>query len=209
MQKFNNPIVWLAILIIGSTSLLIAAAVVGWDRGVLVSMGRAEFARGLITYLFAITTIGIAVAVILYALTESETGNKDERFDRAKDVLSLLLGVFGTIVGFYFGSEATGRSREPQQLQISTIDLTPQPVGPNGMLTVRAIASGGSPPYRFAVVQGDEKLEPNEIVGEGGWIVKQIQIKAVAPGATPYVRLEVQDASGRRAEQTAAVKLAP
>ena len=77
------------------------------------------------------------------------------------------------------------------------------------MLTVRAIASGGSPPYRFAVVQGDEKLEPNEIVGEGGWIVKQIQIKAVAPGATPYVRLEVQDASGRRAEQTAAVKLAP
>jgi hypothetical protein len=122
----------------------------------------------------------------------------------------LLLGVFGTIVGFYFGSESSGRSRaEQQQLQISSIDLTPQPVQPNGMLTVRAVASGGTPPYRFAVVQGDEKLEPNEVAGEGGWIVKQLQIKAVGPGGAPYVRLQVQDTSGRRAEQAAPVKLAP
>jgi hypothetical protein len=208
MDKFANPIVWLTFLITGSVILLIGAAVIGMDRGVLNSMGRAEFARGLITYLFAITTIGVAVAVTLFALTESGSEAKDIRFDRAKDVLSLLLGVFGTIVGFYFGSESRSRT-ESQQLQVSSIDLTPQLLEPNGILTVRAVVSGGTPPYRFACVQGDEKVEPNEIVGLGGWIVKELQIKAVALGGSPYVRLQVQDTGGRRAEQTAAVKLAP
>jgi hypothetical protein len=208
MQRFGNPIVWLAFVIILSTSLLIAAAVVGWDKGVLDSMGRAEFARGLITYLFAITTIGVAVAVILFALTQSsDVETQDIRFDRAKDVLSLLLGVFGTIVGFYFGSESSGRSRMDQELQVSSIDLAPQPLGPNGTLTLRAVVSGGMPPYRFVVGQGDEELKPKEAVGEGGWIIKQLQIKA-SPGETPSIRLQVQDRGGRRAEQIAPVRLA-
>src|SRR5262245_18864490 len=103
-QVLTDPIVFVITMITLTTIGLIGASVLGLDYGVVLkSMGTTEFARGLITYLFAITTIGVAVSVILYALTQSGTGTdpKDIRFDRAKDVLSLLLGVFGTIVGFY------------------------------------------------------------------------------------------------------------
>jgi|SRR5262245_5387626 len=205
-QVLTDPIVFVITLIAVTTIGLIGAAVFGWDRGVLKSMGAAEFARGLITYLFAITTIGIAVSVILFALTQSGTEPNDLRFDRAKDVLSLLLGVFGTIVGFYFGAEATQRGRaDAQQLQVSTLDLTPQPVAPSGTLVVRAVVRGGVPPYRFAVGQKEEKLEAREWAGEGGWIVRQVQLEPV-PEHRQYIRLIVEDASGNRSEQGAPIR---
>ena len=77
----------------------------GWDKGVLQSMSRTDYARGLITYLFAVVTIGTAVVLVVSALTTSADDQHEKRFQRGKEILSLLLGVFGTIVGFYFGAE--------------------------------------------------------------------------------------------------------
>src|SRR5262249_27736402 len=119
----------------------------------------------------------------------------------------LLLGVFGTIVGFYFGAEATKRERaDAYQLQVSTLELTPQPVAPTGTLVVRAVVRGGVPPYRFAVGQGEEKPEAREFAREGGWIVKQVQLEAV-PEHGQYIRLIVEDASGNRSEQGAPIRM--
>src|SRR5215475_4562834 len=84
-QVLTDPIVFVITMITLTTIGLIGASVLGLDYGVVLkSMGTTEFARGLITYLFAITTIGVAVSVILYALTQSGTGTdpKDIRFDR-------------------------------------------------------------------------------------------------------------------------------
>src|SRR5262245_18714593 len=116
-RAFLNPVVFLAVVIIISIIALIGSAVVGLDRGnVLLSMGRADFARGLITYLFAIVTICIAVALLLSAVVgATEEGDATEkRFQRGKEILSLLLGVFGTIVGFYFGSDSSNLNRPEQ-----------------------------------------------------------------------------------------------
>jgi len=64
-----------------------------------------ETARGLLTFLFAISTVGIAVIVVLAIfLGAGEKDDLGDRFQRGKDVLTTLIGVFGAIIGFYFGS---------------------------------------------------------------------------------------------------------
>jgi membrane protease YdiL (CAAX protease family) len=91
----------------------------GLGDGFLTTISTNEAARSLITFLFAVTTVGIAIIVVLGAFLTS--GDKDMitlRFQQGKDVLSLLLGVFGTIVGFYFGS--SNLSSEQQQRQQGT-----------------------------------------------------------------------------------------
>ena len=84
--------------------LLLLVGAVGLDAGILLLMSKAVYARGVITYLFAVLCFGTAMVLVLHSLTSPE-GSDDARFDRAKDVLALMLGVFGTIVGFYFGQE--------------------------------------------------------------------------------------------------------
>jgi hypothetical protein len=70
------------------------------------------YARGLITLTFSVGTMVIAVVLILTAVLRDPDDDDERakaRFDRAKDVLTLLIGVFGTIVGFYFGTLNDGR----------------------------------------------------------------------------------------------------
>jgi hypothetical protein len=201
--------VLLSVLVVLSLVVLISAAVLGIDRGVLSGMARADYARGLITYIFAVVTIGIAVALVLSALTSQNPAKKtDARFQRGKEVLSLLLGVFGTIVGFYFGSE-TIKANAPTPFAVSSMDLTPQPATLTTPRTVRAVVTGGTPPFRFGIGQGEEKVDASDLVAEGGWIVKEMRL-AAPPGGSGYsIHLVVEDAGGGRAEQTAAVKVTP
>src|SRR5215510_8659692 len=84
-----NPIPFTVLLILTSVLLLIGANVIGLDSGkVLTRMGEHEFARGLITYLFAVTTIGTAVVLLLSALMGKLV--VDEAFQRGKEILALL-----------------------------------------------------------------------------------------------------------------------
>ena len=64
---------------------------------------KVEYARGMITLLFATGTIVIAILMTFCAIFSTDNIAK-ERFDRGKEILSLLIGIFGTILGFYFGS---------------------------------------------------------------------------------------------------------
>jgi hypothetical protein len=85
--------------------LLIVYGITEKDQKFLTNLANKEVARGLITFLIAIGTAGIAIilAISTLVLTEGDAG--DKRFDRGKQVLSVLIGVLGTIVGFYFGSD--------------------------------------------------------------------------------------------------------
>ena len=80
-----------------------------FDDKFLTSLGRVEVARGLITSLISIGVVGIAVVIILANYTSGQETNENhdllqEKFNRGKDILAILVGILGTIVGFYFGS---------------------------------------------------------------------------------------------------------
>jgi hypothetical protein len=67
------------------------------------TMADINHARGLITFLFAFATIAV---IILVAITTFWMPRDDinVRFEKAKDLLTMIIGVLGTILGFYFGS---------------------------------------------------------------------------------------------------------
>ena len=72
-----------------------------------LGIASVDYARGMITLLFAVGTVVIALLLTLSAIfptAASDEINAKERFERGKEVLSLLIGIFGTIIGFYFGS---------------------------------------------------------------------------------------------------------
>ena len=71
----------------------------------LEEMGKnySNEARGLITTLFAIMTVALALILILSVLFSSSP-DYEKRFVLGKEVLTIFIGILGTIVGFYFGS---------------------------------------------------------------------------------------------------------
>jgi hypothetical protein len=167
--KLMNPASLVSLLILLGVLFLLGMAILDLDKGrVLIGMGKAAFARGLITYLFAVVTIGTAVVLVLSALL----GTEKEKFDNGKEVLSLLLGVFGTIVGFYFASEL---SRAEANLAISSIMTNVQEVLPGGSVIATAFVRGGTPPYRFAVAVDKEPFptEYLELVRVDGGLSKR------------------------------------
>jgi hypothetical protein len=111
----SNVYFWAVLLGGGIIFVLFSHAL---DKEMLDRLARPEQARGLITFLFAVATVGIALVIVLAVFLS--TGGKEEvseRFQMGKDVLALLMGVFGTILGFYFGSEiASGRQPAVQQV---------------------------------------------------------------------------------------------
>jgi hypothetical protein len=191
-----NPVVLIAVMLILSVFFLIGMAIFGFDR-ILSSMSRVDFARGLITYLFAIVTIGTAVLLVVSGLTAPGDQHADRRFERGKEILSLLLGVFGTIIGFYFGSEV---NKPPEGgLQLAPLRLSVA----QAKVTVTTFAGGGKGPYEYAVTIGDAVPKVFEPVPENGWIVKDLDSGGIPKQASVPVVATVRDADGHSVRQSA------
>ncbi len=69
----------------------------------LDSLAAEGTARGLITFLFSMSTIAIIILAAVAVFWVNQEELKD-RFGYAKDLVTVLIGVLGTIMGFYFGS---------------------------------------------------------------------------------------------------------
>jgi hypothetical protein len=148
---------------------------------------ETPYARGVITFSISIATIAIAF-VLVYQAFASEAKTDDEGFRRGREVFTGLMGVLGTIVGFYFGAaDGTGA-----RLALAALRLDHQ--------TVTTFVSGGVPPYRFTVAVGKKKSEQK--VSADGWIVDTLA-EAPAPGET--IMVEVVD--GRNLSGSQSVEL--
>lgn len=91
-------------------------------------LSKQDHARGLITFLVALTTVVIGVILALSTIALEDSPENDKRFDRGKQIFSILIGVLGTIIGFYFGraDDSQGGQQpgaETQALAISTESL--------------------------------------------------------------------------------------
>jgi hypothetical protein len=107
----------------------------------------------LITFLIAFTTVSIAVVLAISTLFLGSGNDTADaaRFDRGKQVLTTLIGILGTIVGFYYGSAIPNQPTQPAtELTISTTALpdgvkgAPYQGGP-------LQAAGGTPPLKWSV----------------------------------------------------------
>lgn len=145
----------LGIIVLG----LIVYGVYG-NEGFLTSLANKEVARGLITFLIAITTVGIAVILALSTIIPKGDADDDKRFDRGKQVLTMLIGVLGTIVGFYFGSDV-----KPIPLAITTVTL-PAGTANKTYPSTTLQSKGGTPPLKWSVKPTlPAKLELDPVTG--------------------------------------------
>ena len=91
-----------------------------FDPSFFELMAKPDYARGLITFLFSFATIGIIVLVAISVLW-MEKSEVEGRFERAKDLITVLVGVLGTIIGFYFGTASTGGSASQPSASAVTV----------------------------------------------------------------------------------------
>ena len=106
LQKISNLFPYLpqiAMCIVGIITIAAIAAIIYSGNLSSIGDGGSNVARGLITFLVAIVTVAIAIILTLSAVMSSSKDYK-ERFALGKEILTIFIGVLGTIVGFYFGS---------------------------------------------------------------------------------------------------------
>lgn len=91
------------VLIFGAVVLVVLIVLRGGITATNVADGN--YMRGLITAMLLIITLVLVIIVVLTALYASDDEATTRRVSLARDTLAPLLGILGTIVGFYFGSQ--------------------------------------------------------------------------------------------------------
>ena len=135
---------------------------IGWGvRDLTVTkLMNLESARGVITYFVAVTTIAMAAMLMLAAIM---TGGKDldKRFALGKEILTLLIGVLGTIIGFYYGSTIKSTNETPSGIAVRDLRAIPDTSAIGTPFSVSATITGGSSPYVYSLtVKPTGTIEP-------------------------------------------------
>jgi len=171
---------------------VLAAVVLWWVmKGVNSPPPVGSTTRGMIAYLIAVITVGIALILVLSTIV-SDAPDREKRFSQGKEVLTALIGVLGTIVGFYFGiahdETKSGMSLGPIMLMRAA----------DGSLELRTSVLGGKGPYAYEITFSDDAIPRQRGVSSDGNLQATLPEKATENvGFT----IRVIDGDGLRVEQ--------
>jgi len=184
-QLFDPDNIKSSILVLGL--LAVAAVLFGiFDGGgrFLLLLKDSEVSRGLITFLIALTTVLLAIILTLYAITGEGEDTVKERFSLGKDVLTTLVGILGTVLGFYFGSADKTLPNPPALAEINF----------RGQQLMTHV-SGGTPPYRYSITSPNQQFSKIEArLSKDGWILEVLDKQP--PAGTPII-VNVSDAKDK------------
>src|SRR6266436_24221 len=162
---------------------------IGGEWTVLSDLRDQAYARGLIT--FSVTFGTLALAVILVVSAIYGDAKDDARFRQGREIFSVLAGVLGTIVGFYFGAAQKDAFR-PTLAPIRFLEADGAVSG------IETAVQGGAAPYRYSIAVGAEtKIDARS---KDGWIVEATLLKGVIKGR---VTVTAWDRTDARAEVSA------
>lgn len=165
--------------------LLFAAVLLGGmmlDAPILAKLTDPAAARGLITFTISVATIGLAFTLVYHAFYAAESS--DDRFRRGREVFTGLMGILGTIVGFYFGSTESPSSK----LEIAEIKVEGQ--------FIRTHVVGGTPPIKFSITSDQSKFIPfKNQLSDDGWI----SVQTIEPVTQGTLTVDVTDSKDRKA----------
>jgi hypothetical protein len=188
----SDPGWWaIALIVLFAGAILIA---IGVDAPALSRLSDPAYARGLITWLIVLTAIGLAFILVYQAFNNS--GQSEEGFRRGREVFAGLMGIVGTIVGFYFGSA---------DKTLGTLSLA-DPIQDG--IAITTFVSGGTPPYRYTVtVDSSEKTlakDPEKVrTADTGWIKFDL---SNPPAGAANLTISLTDAKEQRVSKKFTVK---
>jgi hypothetical protein len=173
----------------------------GSDGKNLEQLAKPEVARGVITYLIAVATVGIATVLAMAAIL---SGGKDlgQRFALGKEILTLLIGVLGTIIGFYYGSstkESPTAKTAVAAVAVAPVKLSTETPQIGKTFALDTTITGGTAPYTYTI-----KFDPNVVapavsgeVSKDGKIHHEFKVSETATAETPVnFVIEAKDAAG-------------
>jgi hypothetical protein len=174
--------------------------------GFLDSLSDRAVARGLITFLITFTTVGIAIILAISTIFSSTGDDEDKRFDKGKQVLSVLIGLLGTIVGFYFGSttdsKATPTSSAAGVLAIAPANVSNLQPKKGEKFTITSFVSGGKGPYIYSIIF-DPPLLPavKDAKASDGVIRQEVTVPdTLAADAQVKYQISVTDSENKTAD---------
>lgn len=128
-------------------AIIVAAFYYGGGK-FLSSLQNPEIARGLITFLVVFTTVMIAIVLVLYIATGTGDGQEvKDRFGFGKEILTALIGILGTILGFYFGQSTTTSAA----IQVTPAYVSNASPKRGDSVVLYSFASGGKAPYTYSI----------------------------------------------------------
>jgi hypothetical protein len=183
---------------------LLASWSVRPDKTLLRELTEAEAARGLITFLVAVSTVAIAFLLIVFISSAEETAANDlkDRFAFSKEILTSLVGILGTIIGFYFG--ATGQTQTqghgaPKPLTLANLSITPPKPGKGDTVMLHATLSDGKLPYSYAIEFTPDTIKAISGTSSDGAINQAIKLEAYDPAKPLDITLRGKDDAGSSA----------
>ena len=123
-------------------------------------LSKTETARGMITFVVSVTTVAIAFLLVMSAALLSGSKDLDRRFAFGKEVFTVLVGVLGTIMGFYYGQAAAPKTEPTIQVLATELKPAPQVSAP---FTLTGTITGGEKPYKYIVEFDDPAAIKNSL----------------------------------------------
>lgn len=196
-KVFSGVVIFMFVLILGHAFV--------FESGALARMNDVATARGAITFLFALGTITLAIMLVGSSLftfidNEREFKRRKERFNQGKEILSILIGILGTIVGFYFG--ALNSSESTRTLAVSVPQVINSSPAPGENFSMIAQIQGGKPPYEYNFkFDGEPGISPmGSMFSNNGLIVQEFEMPKQSKSGTSYnINLRITDATSRNA----------
>jgi hypothetical protein len=217
---------WVQFLLsnIGLICLVLFGVIVAWILGsgifsnessFIGLIAKADQARGLITFLFSVTTIAL---FILTAITTfwMNADDVEARFGKAKDLLALMIGVFGTILGFYYGSLSSQSVTNPTALSLTNFGVPNVIVAPGDKTTVGATVTGGKLPLTYDIIFSDpagsadsKNLSVRDQQIKDNKVAQSIPIPAAVKASQLNYVLVVHDANGEQTQAAGTLFVQP
>lgn len=169
------------------------------------------YARGLITVVFSIGVAAIAFVMVLSLLMQQRDKNDEEakisekRFQQTKEILTLLLGILGTIVGFYFGASTNPSEDLPS---IADIIIAEDSLVPGAKVPLTVLIKDGHSPFVYTI--DFEGLPNSSIKGQSSerWFTATFNVPAVLHSTLLKTKIDITDVSGKTGTLTKNFRLA-
>ncbi len=168
-----------------------------------VDLSNDSSARGIITYLVSFGTIMIAMLLVLSVIL-GNGGDLKERFALGKEVFTVLIGVLGTVMGFYYGSTvkpaiAATEITQPSAIQITGVKFNPDQPSNGTIAKLDMTITGGVPWYTYSIKFDKDVIEPieNQTSADGKIVERDVVFKKAdaGPGEVSFT-IEGKDSKG-------------